>query len=1463
MQCSHCHFDNSPGFAFCGQCGAPLAPICPRCGAPAMPGQAFCGACGSPLTTRSEALTLADIDQLRLYLPLPLVEALRLDRLSPALRLLNDCLTHLMQLLTVTQSHLPAYLVEQVMRDPTPGRVGGQFVHGTLLFADISGFTAMSERLSRVGREGAEEITGIVNRYFGLMLNILREHAGQLIKFGGDALLGLFLDPDSVTRAAQAAHVMQLAMGTFTQTQTSQGTFPLRMKVALHHGRFFAVQLGTAHGMEQTLLGAEVSATAALESAAEAGHILLDRAMLPAISVRHQARPLAADSPYALLDSIESASPAQLADHPLLTISREPTLDNLKRATELLEALTPYLPAGLLSRIASAPHALSLEGEHRLVSVLFANVQGLGELVERSGPGHEADIVAALNQYFVAMDQATQRYGGVINKMDLYDHGDKLLAFFGAPLAHEDDAERAVRAALAMQAALSPLQSFIPDLSQRIGISYGYVFAGYVGNAWRHEYTVMGDEVNLAARLMTATPVGQIMVSGNVERKVRALFELEARGEVTVKGKAMPIPILAVRGLRAVPEPVRGLRGMRSPLVGREPEWRQVLAAVENLRTGRGQIVSILGEAGLGKSRLVAELRQSLQPLVHRDPLSYSRTAEAAAPGHLNWYEAHCLSYTESVSYLPFQDLVRQWLGIQASDTEEEAWSKLREAVRSYCAPEEQVSTVAFLANFLTLRLDEAYQARLRYLDAEALQRRTLVAVSSLLEAHTRAAPVVVVLEDIHWMDQASLAMLHHLLYSVTCAPIMFLLLYRSDREKGCWQIHERAAREFAYCNTEMALRPLTPADSQQLLTHLLQSAPPGLDTLLKRAEGNPLYLEEIIRALMDTQVLTRAGEGGWQVRGDLKAVQIPDTLQGVMMARLDRLTETCRWLTQVAAVIGREFTFDVLAYLAAERREPMQPCLAQVQQHEIVHESQRLPQLAYMFKHDLMRDVCYESLLARTRRAYHCKIAEYLETAQHIGQRERSYALIAHHAFLGQDWPRAWHAHLLAAQQAQRLYANRDAIEHFELALKCAAELPPSDTRDQRLRVQAALGELLTTTGQYDQALSHLSAAHELAHERDDRDALAHVCRWLGRLYELRGDYAQAFDWLNRGLDTLGGRETGEAAQLWLIAGLIHSRQGRYEQARTHGENALRIAQQAGQVTVQARAYNLLGLILLRGEPLHAAENFERAFTLYQQAEDFQGQATTHNQLAVAHVQLGHWPTAEQHYSQARAMFEQLGDVYHRAIADINLGEVFLKQGALADAQASYQAALQALQQIGGSLYLQGVVNNNLGATLIRLGDPAAARRYLGAAGEYFAQAQARDAFVPELHRHLAEAALLANEIDEAEAQAAHAVSLARELAARNEEGCGLRVLGEVAAAQGQTARASAWLAESIAILQVVGDEYERARSELALAQVYLLQGEVEEGRVWLNKCVPVFERLAARLEIEAARKLAQHVQT
>ncbi len=1379
------------------------------------------------------------------------------QRVDPPTRLRSQVLTHLSGLLEATTTHLPASLVTQVQQNWVAGQAGGRFVVGTLLFADISGFTAMSERLSQIGREGAEEVTAVVNRYFAVMLAILKDYKGELIRFGGDALLGLFEEghgrSNSATLAVQAAMKMQAAMVQFVRTKTSQGEFPLQMSVGVHHGHFFAAHLGTPETMEYALFGADVNVTAALQGAAHAGQVLLDQATYDAIDtdVWCTAVPVPGHEGYLAVEHID-LPPLPPATVPMEThFPLAPTLNRLRRAVKQLDVFTPYLPAGLLARLASDPRAPSLKGEHRLVANLFANVDGLGDIVDCLGPGREDDIVAALNFYFTQMSQALRPYGGVVNKIDLYDHGDKLMVIFGAPVAHEDDAERAVRAALGMQTAFAgvaarlPQQVGLPDLrlQQRIGISYGYVFAGYVGSSWRHEYTVMGDEVNLAARLMSAASPGSVLISEPVQRRVQGISHLTPGGEVQLRGKSRPVAVFAAEGLKAIPEQVHGLQGMHSALVGRQEEWAQLMGDMEALTAGHGRVISLIGQAGVGKSRLVRELQQAM-PNVGR------------------WISSRCLSYTESVSYAPFQELLVQLLELTTDENPELARQHIRQALHKLFPADDAEATLPYVANFLAIPLDEASQERIRYLDGEALQRRTFVALRTIFTAQAQQQPLLMLIDDMHWMDRASLDLIEYLMPLVQQGPVAFVWLFRPDREKGCWELRRKARQDMVDYYREIGLYGLDMAETQQMLLNLVpvREWPSGVaDMILNRVEGNPLYLEEVIRSLTNDGLLAQDDHGRWQFSDTITTITVPDTLEGVLLARLDRLEELCRWTVQVASVVGRSFPYDVLAHTAtAVNGISVNQYLTELQLVEIVREAQRNPELVYAFIHSLMQEVSYSALAASARREYHRLIAQYLEDGrtQGWGRTENLSPLIAHHAYEGEDWPRALKYQMQAGQQAQALFANQEAIDHYRKALRAAERLPIEEIEEQRLTIHFSLSQLFIITGQYDDGLAHLDRAYDLTITRGSPLETANVCRWYAQLYELRGEYPQAFEWINKGLTVIPEAQTSIFAHLQIIAGVINIRQGDFESALAYCQKALQISELLNDVSTVARGNNMLGVIYLRSDSTKAIRYFQKAIELYRQAGHIQGQALAHNSLANAFFNLGRWSESEYHYLQAHTMLDQIGDKYHLAMTDNNLGGIALNRGQFDNALLFYQEGLRLAERIGGSAWMMGVFHMNLGATYVRKEEAASARTHLNEGQDYFSQAQSRD-FLPEMMRHQAKASMIVGEISLAKEQIKTSLQLAQELNMKGEEGISLRVLGQILQAQGQLVEAEISILESVEILTAVAEEYELARSHYGLASVKFELNKRDEARPLLMMAAETFTRLQAQRDLKAVHAL------
>jgi ABC-type oligopeptide transport system substrate-binding subunit len=615
--------------------------------------------------------------------------------------------------------------------------------------------------------------------------------------------------------------------------------------------------------------------------------------------------------------------------------------------------------------------------------------------------------------------------------------GDAVLAFFGAPIAHEDDPERAIRAGLGITA---EAQRYAEELERergiegfnvRVGINTGLVVVGEVGSDLRVEYTAMGDAINLAARVESAAEPGTVLITEATHKLVAPVFETEPLGSIEVKGRTRSVPVYRVQGARAKAGKQRGIAGLESPLVGRETEFRALQEAMERLGSGQGGIVTMVGEAGIGKSRLVAELRSDA---THGRVDSVPRPAGAL---HLTWAEGRCLSYGASVAYLLWLDLLRGLLGVSVEDSPAQIRDVLQGWVQALC-PERYNDVYPYVGRLLSLPLEEEIDALLRDMDGKQLKEGTFGAVETLLSCASGEKPLVLVTEDLHWADPTSVELLEKVLPLSGQLPILLICVFRPERSHACWHLRETAAREYRQQHLDLVLEPLSATESASLVANLLaiEDLPGQLKArILDHAEGNPFYLEEVLRSLIDDgAIVLDEARGRWMAMRDVADIDIPDTLQGVLMARIDRLREETKRVLQMAAVIGRIFLYRVLAAIAAAERD-VDCQLLTLQQEEMIRERARQPELEYIFKHHLTQEVAYNGLLKKERRVFHRQVAEALERL-YPDRVDEQLGLLAYHWDRSGDADKATEYLLRAGDQARLAYAHREAVEYYQRAL-------------------------------------------------------------------------------------------------------------------------------------------------------------------------------------------------------------------------------------------------------------------------------------------------------------------------------------------------------------------------------------------------------------------------------------------
>jgi class 3 adenylate cyclase/DNA-binding SARP family transcriptional activator len=599
------------------------------------------------------------------------------------------------------------------------------------------------------------------------------------------------------------------------------------------------------------------------------------------------------------------------------------------------ERLDRVMPREFAQRLISTRGEVARE--RRVVTMLFSDVKGSRSMTEDLDPEEVMEIMEGALDVLI---EPITRYEGTLARLI----GDAILAFFGAPIAHEDDAERACRAALDIieraQAYALRLQQQrgIAGFDVRVAIHTGLVVVGEVGPDLRAEYTAMGDAVNVASGMQEAAEPGTVLITEDTHRLIAPLFETEALGPIHIVDRAEPVLAYRVLASADVVGKGRGIAGLASPLVGREAELGALREVLERLQAGVGGIVTVVGEAGIGKSRLVAELQK------------------AAVPLDVTWVEGRCLSYGGSIAYLPWLDMLRGLLGVSVEDPPAEVRRALRRFVETLC-PDHLDEVYPYLGRMMSLPLEDEVEARLRGIEPKGLKVLTFRAVERVVDSASSGGPLVLMCEDLHWADPTSLELLEQLLGLTDRTSLLLICAFRPYRGHGCWGIREAAGRLYPHRHSDLYLGALSPSDSEALMGHLLEveALPrPLRGRVLDHAEGNPFYVEEVIRSLIDSEVLVYdEATAQWQATQQVEDIAIPDTLQGVLMARIDRLQEEVRRVLQMASVIGRIFLHRVLSEIAQEvqaRPEPsrreLDANLSALQREEMIRERARVPKM-------------------------------------------------------------------------------------------------------------------------------------------------------------------------------------------------------------------------------------------------------------------------------------------------------------------------------------------------------------------------------------------------------------------------------------------------------------------------------------------------------------------------------------
>ena len=898
--------------------------------------------------------------------------------------------------------------------------------------------------------------------------------------------------------------------------------------------------------------------------------------------------------------------------------------------------LSRWVPDELLRKIRAAQSGQTMRGERRTVTMLFADIQGSTSAAEQLDPEEWAEIV---NDAFGVLIEPIYRYEGTLARLQ----GDAILAFFGAPIAHEDDPLRAVRAGLDIVRGVSEQGSEAANrlgvpISVRVGINTGLVVVGEVGSDLRVEYTALGDAINVAARMEQTAEPGTVRVTQETLELLGPGVTSESLGPVDVKGRAEPV--LAHR-ISAVTERAVGAEAASTPLVGRDDELDKLGQLVERLTAGLGGICTIVGEAGIGKTRLLLSLRDRLPEHVELARVS-------GEPGSLAWLEARARSYETALPHAMFRHLLSPWLG--GTDALASP-GRLEQALADVGIEDEDHA--AFLASLLEGTRSDRQQAFLDSLEPNALHVRTNDAVIGLLAAEARSRPVVVVMDDVHWADSLSLELVERVMELTEASPVLAIIMTRPMHEDPSWRVIEVAARDHGHRHTHIELEAL-PADASGVLLAALLDDLEVDDELhadiLERTSGNPLFVEEMARALSE------AHEAG---RLDARQLTVPRTLTSLLTSRLDRLEESTRHVAQLAAVCGREFSITMLSALA-EDPAGFAEGVRELVRRGVFEERRGIPEPVYAFRHPLIAETAYNTVLLKTRRQLHERMARHLE--QH--EPDSTPEIARHWVEAGQ--PTVAFPHLIdAGLRANRIMALRDAIGHFTLALD---HIPEDADPELVARAHDGLGEAYARVPDLSQASSAYQSLLEHGRQTDRPTMQVTALNRLGfTTAAISGDLEKAMDYLQeaRALAEECGDDMG-LAEYHMNACFVAAAMGNVDEAILHDEQTVRLGSK-----INDRDIHLTGL-LRRTQNLVVVLRFEEA---------------------------------EASYRDGIAAAEEVGDELQAALLHTEAEAMFaLRDGRIADAVEIIRAHVPAIDRALSNF--GGIQHERLGAMAMLLGD-------------------------------------------------------------------------------------------------------------------------------------------------------------
>ncbi len=1136
----------------------------------------------------------------------------------------SDLTRNMLNVLRIVSTYIPQNIALSRIEKHDINEHRKGYVNGTLVVADVNGFTALTEKLSTFGKEGAEEITRILNQFFTTMYLIIFKYRGILAKYGGDAMM-IFMPEDedfcgeehAISGIGCALEMIE-KMKDFAVVKSRYGEFNLSMSMGVKTGRFLEAIVGNEETrVEYYLSGSDVEKTAKLEGKAGKNELMTDKITFEAIKTLVEKFEKKDDD--FLIYKVNYPPPPE-QNQGIVNID----FDNLDEIINRLSVSAPFLMEGIYDKIYANPDSLIIEGEHRPATVIFLNFYLDEDILFFDKNEFADEVYKILNDYFSNVLECVQKNGGTINKIDMYSRGDKIMILFGVPRAHEDDEIRAVRTAAEL---IEMGKNFINvelcgqtvSIHQKIGINSGFIFAGNVGSPLRKEYTIMGDAVNLSARIMSGAEEDTAQMSEFIYQNVSMVANSTSYEDKTFKGKSKPVRVHKLEGI------IKETKKQTEFFIGREKELEE-LAAIYSSIGQDSHAIHISGSVGVGKSSLTREFIKR-----------FGSNAEIMI--------GRCLAYANDVQFYSIKDIFKLYFGIVKTDTSQIIKNKIENAVKSM-----QLDNLAFSIPLLGVLLNGDYGTEPVFEIENPIEKKELLfnVLYSLLVARTAYNPIIVIFEDSEWIDSNSLDFLNYLIKKKT-KNILVMVLSRTEIILPGNVIHKQ-------------LDVLSQEEASQFINSYPESENISEKTkneIYTRSDGNPYFIHEIMLSLKNF------GESSG----------LPENLYRSILARMDVLPENVKTILNAASVIG--IHFDSITLEKISGLNTVESTLSLLENGDFITPGGS----GYLFFNMMVRDVAYNSLSVKKRAELHLKIAQVLEE-----KAELSFDLIALHYIQAEIYEKALYYLEKSGDHAAKLNNYEKAIDAYESVLKYLEKVNQTpELKLVEITTYSKIGKILMIGGRYSEAKNVFEKALSAA-QKENRDAdIAKISLRLGMLDYNAGDFAGANEKFALALKAGKKHKDYETvAQCHLNIGLIYKASGQIDKTLEEYQSALDVYEKTSNDKGKADTFNNIGniyhLLLKIDECL---TYFNQAKELYEKLEDSAGMAQIYNNLGTIYNQKREAKTAIEYFNKSLAIEQEIGNEKGKAVALSNLGSSYTILKEYPEAEKYFNQALEKAEQI------------------------------------------------------------------------------------------------------------------------------------------------------------------------------------